>query len=112
MKASASYFLGDQKNDSLQRVYGVSFPNKALMAEHLKFLEEAAKRDHRKIGTQQKLFFFNQLSPGSCFWLPHGMIIYNNIQAFIRKEYWKRGYQEVLSPNMYNSALWKTSGRK
>lgn len=110
MKASASYFLGDQKNDSLQRIYGVSFPDKKQLDEHLKYLEEAAKRDHRKIGLEQELFFFNALSPGSTFFLPHGMTIYNTLQQYIRDEYWKRGYQEVLTPNMYNSQLWKTSG--
>ena len=73
-------------------------------------LEEAAKRDHRKIGQDQELFFFHHLSPGNCFFLPHGMIIYNTLQAFIREEYWKRGYQEVNSPNMFNSSLWKQSG--
>ncbi|KAF1956703.1 threonyl-tRNA synthetase [Byssothecium circinans] len=110
MKNSASYFLGDAKNDSLQRIYGVSFPDKEQMQAHLKYLEEAAKRDHRKIGKEQELFFFHDYSPGSCFFLPHGMIIYNTLMAFLREEYWKRGYQEVGSPNMYNSALWKTSG--
>jgi threonyl-tRNA synthetase len=112
MKASASYFLGDQKNDSLQRIYGVSFPDKKQLDEHLKMLEEAAKRDHRKIGVEQELFFFNPLSPGSAFFLPHGTIIYNNIQTYIREQYWKRGYQEVASPNIFNSGLWKTSGRE
>ena len=73
-------------------------------------LEEAAKRDHRKIGQDQELFFFHPMSPGSCFFLPHGMIIYNTLQAYIREEYWKRGYQEVNSPNMFSSALWKQSG--
>ncbi|KAL9058621.1 MAG: hypothetical protein Q9162_001628 [Coniocarpon cinnabarinum] len=110
MKNSASYFLGDAKNDSLQRIYGVSFPDKKLMDEHLKYLEEAAKRDHRKIGKEQELFFFHDMSPGSCFFLPHGTIIYNALQAFIREEYWKRGYQEVISPNMFHSDLWKRSG--
>lgn len=110
MKNSASYFLGDAKNDSLQRIYGVSFPDKDQMNAHLKYLEEAAKRDHRKIGKEQELFFFHDYSPGSCFFLPHGMIIYNNLLAFLKEEYWKRGYQEVASPNMFNSTLWKTSG--
>lgn len=73
-------------------------------------LEEAAKRDHRKIGQDQELFFFHQHSPGSAFFLPNGMIIYNALQSFLRDEYWKRGYQEVNSPNMFNSALWKQSG--
>ena len=110
MKNSASYFLGDAQNDSLQRIYGVSFPEKKLMDEHLLYLEEAAKRDHRKIGKEQELFFFHELSPGSAFFLPHGMIIYNTLQSFLRSEYWKRGYQEVNSPNMFNSSLWKQSG--
>jgi threonyl-tRNA synthetase len=110
MKNSASYFLGDANNDSLQRIYGVSFPDKDRMQEHLKYLEEAAKRDHRKIGKEQELFFFHEYSPGSCFFLPHGMIIYNTLMAYLKEQYWKRGYQEVGSPNMYNSALWKTSG--
>ncbi|KAF2219850.1 threonyl-tRNA synthetase-like protein [Elsinoe ampelina] len=110
MKNSSSYFLGDAANDSLQRIYGVSFPDKKQMEEHKVYLEEAAKRDHRKIGQEQELFFFHQMSPGSSFFLPHGMIIYNALQAFLRGEYWRRGYQEVMSPNMYNSALWKQSG--
>jgi len=110
MKNSASYFLGNKDNDSLQRIYGVSFPDKKQMAEHKKFLEEAAKRDHRKIGKDQELFFFHELSPGSAMWLPHGTRIYNTIMAFLRDQYWKRGYNEVISPNMYNSELWKTSG--
>ncbi|KAK4955477.1 threonyl-tRNA synthetase, partial [Elasticomyces elasticus] len=110
MKNSASYFLGNAENDSLQRIYGVSFPDKKSLDEHKHYLEEAAKRDHRKIGQDQELFFFHQMSPGSCFFLPHGMIVYNALQAFLRSEYWRRGYQEVQSPNMYNSALWKQSG--
>ena len=110
MKNSASYFLGNKDNDSLQRIYGVSFPDKKQMAAHLKFLEEAAKRDHRKIGRDQELFFFHDLSPGSAMWLPHGTRIYNTIMSFLREQYWKRGYNEVITPNMYNSELWKTSG--
>lgn len=110
LKNSASYFLGDSNNDSLQRIYGVSFPDKKLMDAHLKFLEEAAKRDHRKIGKEQELFMFHEMSPGSCFWLPHGARIYNALGEFIKAEYRKRGYEEVITPNMYNSKLWKTSG--
>jgi threonyl-tRNA synthetase len=69
MKNSASYFLGDAANDSLQRIYGISFPDKKQMAAHLKFLEEAAKRDHRLIGKNQELFYFEDVSPGSAMWL-------------------------------------------
>lgn len=110
LKNSASYFLGDSTNDSLQRIYGVSFPDKKLMDAHLKFLEEAAKRDHRKIGKEQELFMFHEMSPGSCFWLPHGARIYTTLNNFLREEYRNRGYEEVITPNMYNSKLWKTSG--
>lgn len=110
LKNSASYFLGDQTNDSLQRLYGISFPDKKQMVEYKHFLAEAAKRDHRRIGREQELFMFHDLSPGSCFWLPHGARIYNTLQDFIKSEYRKRGFQEVISPNMYNSKLWETSG--
>jgi threonyl-tRNA synthetase len=110
MKNSAAYFLGNPENDSLQRIYGVSFPDKKLMAEHKKFLDEAAKRDHRKIGRDQELFYFDEFSPGSAMWLPHGMRINNAIMAFLREQYWQRGYEEVQTPNMYNSELWKISG--
>ncbi|KAJ2623223.1 threonyl-tRNA synthetase, partial [Coemansia sp. RSA 1358] len=110
MKSSASYFLGDPSSDSLQRVYGISFPDKKQMTEYKKFLGDAAKRDHRKIGQQQELFFFNELSPGSAFFLPHGTRIYNKLIDFIRGKYWERGFEEVVSPNMFNVKLWKQSG--
>ncbi|EKM78406.1 hypothetical protein AGABI1DRAFT_60603 [Agaricus bisporus var. burnettii JB137-S8] len=109
-KNSASYFLGDSNNESLQRIYGISFPDKKQMVEYKTFLAEAAKRDHRKIGKEQELFFFHDLSPGNCFFLPHGTRIYNSLLELMRQEYFKRGYQEVVSPNMYNSKLWETSG--
>ncbi|KAG0215048.1 threonyl-tRNA synthetase [Mortierella sp. NVP41] len=109
LKNSASYFLGDANNASLQRLYGISFPDLKQMADHKKFLEEAA-RDHRRIGREQELFFFHELSPGSCFFLPHGARIYNTLMSFIKSEYHKRGYTEVMSPNMFNVKLWKTSG--
>lgn len=110
LKASSCYFLGDADNDSLQRVYGVSFPDKKLMTAHLQFLEEAKKRDHRRIGKEQELFMFNEMSPGSAFWLPHGTRIYNTLVDLMRTQYQKRGYEEVITPNMYNSKLWETSG--
>lgn len=110
LKNSASYFLGDQKNDSLQRLYGISFPDSKQMTEYKQFLLEAAKRDHRKIGKEQELFLFHELSPGSCFWLPHGTRIYNTLLTYMKSEYRKRGFEEVMSPNMFNSKLWETSG--
>jgi threonyl-tRNA synthetase len=110
VKNSSSYFLGDAENDSLQRIYGVSFPEAKLMKAYETFMEEAAKRNHRKIGIEQELFFFNDLSPGSAFWLPHGTRIYNSLMDLQREEYRKRGYQEVVTPNMYNKKLFETSG--
>ncbi|KAI5964123.1 uncharacterized protein KGF55_002065 [Candida pseudojiufengensis] len=110
LKNSSSYFLGDAKNDSLQRIYGVSFPDKKLMTEHLQFLKEAAERDHRKIGKEQELFFFSDMSPGSAMWLPHGTRIYNTLVDTLRYEYRRRGYEEVITPNMYSTKLWETSG--
>ncbi|KAJ7164913.1 hypothetical protein C8R46DRAFT_1035576 [Mycena filopes] len=109
-KNSSSYFLGDATNDSLQRIYGISFPDKKQLTEYKAFLVEAAKRDHRRIGKDQELFFFNEMSPGSCFFLPHGTRIYNTLLEFMRAEYFKRGYQEVITPNMFHSKLWETSG--
>ncbi|KAJ3515363.1 hypothetical protein NLJ89_g1814 [Agrocybe chaxingu] len=105
-KNSACYFLGDANNDSLQRIYGISFPDKKQLTEYKAFLVEAAKRDHRKIGKDQELFFFNDLSPGSCFFLPHGTRIYNSLVELMRTEYFKRGYQE----GKFTSKLWETSG--
>jgi threonyl-tRNA synthetase len=102
--------LGDAKNDSLQRIYGISFPDNKQMKEYKKFIEEASKRDHRKIGIEHELFFFHDLSPGSCFFLPHGTRIYNSLVALQREEYRKRGFQEVVTPNVYNTKLWETSG--
>lgn len=84
MKNSSSYFLGDAKNDSLQRIYGISFPDNKMMKEYKTFLEEASKRDHRKIGQQQELFFFHELTPGACFFLPHGARIYNALMDLQR----------------------------
>jgi threonyl-tRNA synthetase len=110
MSNSSAYFLGDQSNDSLQRVYGVAFPKADQMKEWEEFLKEAKARDHQEIGKKQKLFWFSQLSPGSPFLLPHGTRIFNAIQTMLREQYWERGYEEVHSPLMYDVELWKTSG--
>jgi len=109
-KTGSAYWLGKVENPSLQRVYGISFPDKAQMKAYKTLLAEAAKRDHRVIGKDQKLFMFNQLSPGSAFLLPHGARIYNTLVEFLRDEYWRRGYEEVGSPNVFDFQLWETSG--
>ncbi|XP_064474269.1 threonine--tRNA ligase 1, cytoplasmic-like isoform X2 [Ornithodoros turicata] len=109
-KNSSAYWEGKADAEALQRVYGISFPDSKQLKEWQKFQEEAAKRDHRKIGKEQELFFFHELSPGSCFFQPNGAHIYNTLVDLIKGEYKKRGFQEVVSPNMYNSKLWQVSG--
>ncbi|XP_034948728.1 threonine--tRNA ligase 1, cytoplasmic isoform X1 [Chelonus insularis] len=109
-KNSSTFWEGNANAETLQRVYGISFPDTKQLKEWEKFQEEAAKRDHRKIGKEQELFFFHELSPGSCFFQPRGAHIYNTLIEFIRSEYKKRGFQEVVSPNIYNVKLWQTSG--
>uniref|UniRef100_A0A8D8W2V7 threonine--tRNA ligase n=1 Tax=Cacopsylla melanoneura TaxID=428564 RepID=A0A8D8W2V7_9HEMI len=109
-KNSSTYWEGKADAESLQRVYGISFPDNKQLKEWEKLQEEAAKRDHRKLGREQELFFFHELSPGSCFFQPKGAYIYNTLVDFIKSEYRKRGFQEVVSPNVYNVKLWQTSG--
>ncbi|AWP07513.1 putative threonine--tRNA ligase cytoplasmic [Scophthalmus maximus] len=109
-KNSSTYWEGKAEMETLQRIYGISFPDPKMLKEWEKFQEEAKNRDHRKLGREQDLFFFHDLSPGSCFFLPKGAFIYNTLIEFIRSEYRKRGFQEVVTPNIYNSKLWQTSG--
>jgi len=109
-KASSSYWRADSAKDSLQRIYGVSYPDKKMLGAYLTLLEEAEKRDHRKIGVQHGLFMFHEWSPGSPFVLPKGTIIYNELLALLRSEYIRRGYREVVTPQLFNKALWEQSG--
>ncbi|RLN56067.1 hypothetical protein BBJ29_003032 [Phytophthora kernoviae] len=106
-RCGASHWEG---KELLQRVYGVSFPNNALLKEWRHLQEEAKKRDHRLIGRQQQLFLFHQLSPGSSFFLPHGTRVFNTLADFIRREYRRRGYDEVITPLIFKKELWETSG--
>jgi threonyl-tRNA synthetase len=107
---SSAYWNADATKDSLQRVYGTAFPSKAQLDEHRALLRAAEERDHRRLGTAQELFFFHELSPGSCFFLPHGTRLYNRLVEYIRAQYHKRGYCEVVTPNVFNVDLWKQSG--
>ena len=109
-KIAGAYWRGDIKNKQLQRLYGTAFPSKKQMDEYFKMLEEAEKRDHRKIGKELELFMFHDWSPGSVFFLPKGAIIYNELINFVREEYRKRGYKEVITPQLFNKALWELSG--
>jgi len=109
-KVSSAYWRGDQKNEELQRIYGVAFPESKQLNEYLKMLELAEKNDHRKLGRDLDLIWFHDWSPGSPFFLPKGTIIYNLLLDFIRNEYWKRGYDEVITPQLFNKKLWELSG--
>lgn len=110
LKTSSAYFLNDATKPSLQRVYAISFPSAALLKEYLQRIERAKEMDHRKIGRQMDLFLFHRYSPGSCFWLPDGAHIYNKLVEFLRSEYRKRGFKEVITPNIFSTELWKESG--
>ncbi|KAL9644317.1 hypothetical protein ABK040_005778 [Willaertia magna] len=109
-KNSSSYWRANANNETLQRVYGISFPDKKQMEEWKHLMEEAKKRDHRVIGKDQDLWFFHPYAPGCVFFLPHGQRLFNSVQTLIRQEYWKRGYSEVQTPNLFHCDLWKTSG--
>ena len=109
-KIAGAYWRGNAKNKQLQRIYGISFPSQELLDNHLKMLEEAEKRDHRKLGRELEWFNFFEESPGAPFFYPKGTVIYNQLINFIREEYRKRGYLEVITPLMYDKSLWITSG--
>jgi len=109
-KVAGAYWRGDLKNKQLQRLYGIAFPSKQQMDDYFKLQEEAEKRDHRKIGKDLELFMFHDWSPGSAFFLPKGTIIYNELMNLVKEEYQKRGYQEVITPQLFNKALWELSG--
>lgn len=96
-RSSATNWLGKVDNDTLQRVYGVSFPDKKMLAEWVENMKKAEERNHRNVGPHQELFMFHDLSPGSCFFMPRGTRIYNRLVDFIKQQYWLRGYDEVTS---------------
>ncbi|HUI31257.1 MAG TPA: threonine--tRNA ligase [Candidatus Acidoferrales bacterium] len=107
---SGAYWRGDSKNKMLQRVYGVSFPKKKMLEDHLKMLEEAKLRDHRRLGRELELFVFHDIAPGAPFWLPNGMIIFRELEKFIREELDKRNYLEISTPMLVKKDLWEQSG--
>jgi len=107
---SGSYWRGDEKRQMLQRIYGITFPTQKELDKYLKDLEEAKKRDHRKLGKELDLFFFNEVSPGAPFWLPNGMVIFIELEKFWREIHGKAGYQEISTPIIVRDSLFKTSG--
>lgn len=108
--AAGAYWKGDERNPMLQRIYGASFLTQKELDEHLHRLEEARARDHRKLGKELGLFFFHHWAPASPFFLPKGATIYNLLIGWIRELYGKYGYQEVLTPLIFDEALFTTSG--
>ena len=107
---SGAYWKADSKNKMLQRIYGVSFASKKELDEYIYRMEEAKKRDHRKLGKEMDLFSFQDDAPGFPFWHPKGTILWNALADYIRLECSKRGYQEIKTPMILNSDLWKRSG--
>ena len=107
---AGAYWRGNEKNKMLQRVYGVAFSNKTLLETHLHNLEEAKKRDHRKLGKELKLFTFAEEGPGFPFFLPKGVILKNTLIDFWRNLHSEAGYVEIETPIMLNKKLWETSG--
>jgi threonyl-tRNA synthetase len=107
---AGAYWRGDSANTQLTRIYGTAFFSQKDLDEHLERLEQARARDHRKLGAQLDLFHFDEHSPGSPFWHPKGMRIFNGLEDLRRRENARRGYSEVRTPLIYDKALWETSG--
>jgi threonyl-tRNA synthetase len=110
LSTSNAYWKGDARNQSMQRVYGTAFATEKALKEHLRRLEEAKKRDHRKIGRDQKLFLFHPWAPGATFWLPKGTTLWNTLSNYMRGILFPAGYVEVKAPIVFNKALWERSG--
>ncbi|MCR8641190.1 threonine--tRNA ligase [Paenibacillus sp. N1-5-1-14] len=107
---AGAYWRGDSKNKMLQRIYGTAFPKKSQLDEHLAMLEEALRRDHRKLGKELELFMFSEEAPGMPFYLPKGMVLRNELEDFARGLQVKLDYDEVKTPLMMNQRLWEQSG--
>lgn len=110
LSTSAVYWKGDENNISMQRIYGISFPKKSMLDEHLAMLEEAMKRNHRKIGKEMKLFHISEEAPGMPIYLPNGMVIKNELEDFWKDLHFKSGYKEIKTPIILKDSLWKQSG--
>lgn len=110
LKVSGAYFKGDSKNKMLQRIYGVCFATEEDLNKHLHLLEEAKRRDHKKLGKELGLFMVSDFGPGFPFFLPKGMIIRNQLEKFWYEEHTKEGYQFIKTPIMLSKELWETSG--
>ncbi len=110
MKLAGAYWRGDHRNEMLQRIYGVAFASKEDLAQHLTMLEEAEKRDHRKLGRELDLFHIDEHSPGTVFWHPKGWTLWQQVEQYMRKVYEDNGYQEVKGPQILDQSLWEKTG--
>lgn len=110
LKIAGAYWHGDEKNKMLQRIYGTAFESQNELDGYLHMIEEAEKRDHRKIGKEQELFMMHDFAPGMPFFLPNGQVIFNELVKFTREVSYGEGYSEVKTPQIFNAELWKTSG--
>lgn len=110
LKSSAAYWKGDEHNAPMQRIYATTFYDRKALAEHLNRLEEAKKRDHRKLGNELDLFVIRQEAPGQVFWLPKGLAVVNGLIAYMREKLDQRGYQEIKTPLIMNVDVWRRSG--
>ncbi len=110
MKLAGAYWRGDSKNEMLQRVYGTAWANKDDLAAYLHRLEEAEKRDHRRLGKQLDLFHLQDEAPGMVFWHPHGWVLWQEIEQYMRGKFIEYGYQEVKTPTVMDKSLWEKSG--
>jgi len=110
LSSSGAYWRGDEKNAMLQRIYGTAWLTREDLEKHLWRLEEAKKRDHRKLGRELDLFDFFDVAPGAPFWLPGGMILVRELEKFARESLDARGYQEISTPMLVNKKLWEESG--
>ncbi len=110
LSVAAAYWHGDENNQSLQRIYGVSYPSQKDLDAYLERRAEAERRDHRKLGRQLELFMFHPFAPASPFFFPKGAQVYNTLTDYVRDLYRKNGYDEVITPLIYEAGLWKISG--
>lgn len=110
LKLAGAYWRGDEKNKQLTRIYGTCFAKQEELDAYLKMLDEAKKRDHKKLGRELELFFFHETAPGMAYWLPKGVILYNTLVEFWREEHKMREYKEIVSPLMNKKDLYITSG--
>ena len=110
LDTSGAYFKGDERNEMLQRIYGTAFATRDELDAYFARIEEARRRDHRRLGKELDLFSFSPLAPASPFFHPRGAVVYNELVAFMRQLYRKYGYQEVITPQLFDAELWKTSG--